>query len=110
LDHETIDACDHIVAVMGPEPYVAALQAGANIILGGRTTDTAVLASFALLNGVPPGASWHAAKSLSWTGTTACGLQNSPPQAFEMGTQASISTISALSGTTCGRGWRHRAL
>src|SRR5215831_5686554 len=47
LDEGAIDACDHIVAVLGPEPYVAALAAGANIILGGRTTDTAVLASFA---------------------------------------------------------------
>lgn len=62
LDDATIDACDHIVAVMGPEPYMAALAAGADIILGGRTTDTAVLASFALLKGAPAGPSWHAAK------------------------------------------------
>ena len=62
LDDASIDACDHIVAVMGPEPYIAALEAGANIILGGRTTDTAVLASFALMKGAPQGASWHAAK------------------------------------------------
>jgi hypothetical protein len=25
LDDATIDACDHIVAVMGPEPYIEAL-------------------------------------------------------------------------------------
>lgn len=62
LEDATIDACDHIVAVMGPEPYMAALAAGADIILGGRTTDTAVLASFALLKGASVGASWHAAK------------------------------------------------
>jgi hypothetical protein len=62
LDDAAIDACDHIVAVMGPEPYMAALAAGANIILGGRTTDTAVLASFALLHDAPKGAAWHAAK------------------------------------------------
>lgn len=62
LTDETIDACDRIVAAMGPEPYMAALQAGADIILGGRTTDTAVLACFPLLHGAPAGPSWHAAK------------------------------------------------
>jgi hypothetical protein len=62
LEDSTIDMCDHIVAVMGPEPYIAALEAGADIILGGRTTDTAVLASFALLKGAPAGPAWHAAK------------------------------------------------
>lgn len=62
LSDETIDACDHIVAAMGPEPYMAALQSGADIILGGRTTDTAVLAAFALLHGAPQGPAWHAGK------------------------------------------------
>lgn len=62
LTDATIDACDRIVAAMGPEPYMAALQAGADIILGGRTTDTAVLACFPLLHGAPAGPSWHAAK------------------------------------------------
>ncbi|MBO9560427.1 MAG: acyclic terpene utilization AtuA family protein [Caulobacter sp.] len=62
LDDATIDACEHIVAAMGPEPYMAALQGGADIILGGRTTDTAVIACFALLHGAPSGPSWHAAK------------------------------------------------
>ncbi|MGH1560843.1 acyclic terpene utilization AtuA family protein [Caulobacter segnis] len=54
LDDATIDACEHIVAAMGPEPYMAALQGGADIILGGRTTDTAVIACFALLHGARP--------------------------------------------------------
>ncbi|WP_246263441.1 acyclic terpene utilization AtuA family protein [Caulobacter soli] len=62
LDDATIDSCDHIVAVLGAEPYVSALEAGADLILGGRTTDTAVLSSFALLKGAPWGPAWHAAK------------------------------------------------
>lgn len=62
LDDATIDGCDHIVAALGPEPYIAALQAGADVIIGGRTTDTAVLACFALLHGAHAGAAWHAAK------------------------------------------------
>jgi hypothetical protein len=62
LEDVSIDACAHIVAVMGPEPYMEALKDGADIIIGGRTTDTAVLACFALLKGAPAGPSWHAAK------------------------------------------------
>lgn len=54
--------CDHIVALMGPEPYMAALEAGADIVLGGRTTDTAVLAALPLLRGAGAGPAWHAGK------------------------------------------------
>ena len=69
LTDQTIDACTHIVALMGPEPYMAALAGGADIIIGGRSTDTAVLASYPLWKGAPPGASWHAGK------TAECGAQ-----------------------------------
>lgn len=62
LDDATIDACDHIVAAMGVEPYVAALEAGADIILGGRSTDTAVLACYPIWKGAPWGPAWHAGK------------------------------------------------
>jgi hypothetical protein len=59
---ETLDACAHIVALMGPEPYISALTQGADIVLGGRTTDTAVLAALPLMRGGAAGAAWHAAK------------------------------------------------
>jgi hypothetical protein len=62
LDEATIDTCQHIVALLGPEPYIAALDEGADIILGGRTTDTAVLAAVPLRRGAAAGAAWHAAK------------------------------------------------
>jgi hypothetical protein len=62
LDDVTIDACAHIVALLGPEPYVAALRAGAEIVLGGRTTDTAVLAAVPLMLGAAAGPAWHGAK------------------------------------------------
>jgi hypothetical protein len=62
LENATIDECVHIVAAMGAEPYLDALKGGADIIIGGRTTDTAVLACFALLKSAPAGPSWHAAK------------------------------------------------
>ncbi|AUW57021.1 3-methylaspartate ammonia-lyase [Sphingobium sp. SCG-1] len=69
LDEATIDECDHIVAVMGVEPFVAALEAGADIVLGGRTTDPAVLASYPIWKGAPWGPAWHAGK------TGECGAQ-----------------------------------
>ncbi|MBL4803123.1 MAG: acyclic terpene utilization AtuA family protein [Emcibacter sp.] len=62
LDDETIDKCLHIVALMGPEPYFTALEAGADIILGGRSSDPAVIAAFGLWKGAPAGPSWHAGK------------------------------------------------
>lgn len=62
VDPETFITCDRIVALMGPEPYMAALEAGADIVLGGRTTDTAVLAALPLLRGMGTGPAWHAGK------------------------------------------------
>ena len=62
LDDATMDACAHIVGLLGPEPYIAAVESGADIVLGGRTTDTAVLAAVPLMRGALVGAAWHAAK------------------------------------------------
>jgi hypothetical protein len=62
LDPETLESCRHIVGMMGHEPIAAALAAGADVVLAGRATDTAVAAAFPLLHGMPPGPTWHAAK------------------------------------------------
>ncbi|VTU32444.1 putative acyl-CoA transferases/carnitine dehydratase [Variovorax sp. SRS16] len=63
VDAALFGECDHIVALMGPEPYIAALEAGADIVLGGRTTDTAVLAAVPLMRGAGAGPAWHAGKT-----------------------------------------------
>jgi hypothetical protein len=63
LTDSTLDMCDHIVALMGPEPYMAALAGGADIVLGGRTTDTAILAALPLMRGAGAGPAWHAGKT-----------------------------------------------
>lgn len=63
IDAATLDRCDHIVALAGYEPYAEALRQGADVVIGGRTTDTAVLAAVPLMRGLPAGPSWHAAKS-----------------------------------------------
>lgn len=69
LEPATLDECAHIVALMGPEPYVAALEQGADIVIGGRSTDPAVLAAYPIWKGAPAGAAWHAGK------TGECGAQ-----------------------------------
>ncbi len=55
-------ACDRIVALMGPEPFIAALDAGADIVLGGRSTDTAVIAAVPIMRGAGLGPAWHSGK------------------------------------------------
>lgn len=62
LAPEVLESCTHIVGVMGHEPIVAALEAGAQVVLAGRATDTAVAAAYPLMKGMPAGPSWHAAK------------------------------------------------
>ena len=62
LDAGDLQRCTNIVGVMGHEPIVRALQAGADVILAGRATDTAVSAALALMRGMPAGPTWHASK------------------------------------------------
>lgn len=62
LTAETLESCTHIVGAMGHEPIADALRAGAQVVLAGRATDTAVAAAFPLMHGMPPGPTWHAAK------------------------------------------------
>jgi hypothetical protein len=62
LTPETVRSCSHIVGVMGHEPIAAALEEGANVVLAGRATDTALVAALPLMHGLPPGPVWHAGK------------------------------------------------
>jgi hypothetical protein len=62
LDPATLESCRHIVGMMGHEPIVAALDGGADVVLAGRATDTAVAAAYPLMRGMPAGPTWHAAK------------------------------------------------
>lgn len=69
LDPALLERCSRIVAVMGVEPFIHALQQGADIVVAGRATDTAVLACLPIMRGAPQGASWHAGKTME------CGAQ-----------------------------------
>lgn len=54
----------HVVAMMGSEPIERALTDGADIVLAGRASDTALFAALPHLRGADPGLTWHAAKSI----------------------------------------------
>ena len=62
MDDALIDACTNIVALAGAEQIAAALNTGADIVIAGRTTDTAIIAALPLMRGDHPGGAWHGAK------------------------------------------------
>ena len=63
LTRELVDGCEHIVGLMGHEPIIEALEAGANVVLAGRCTDAAIIAAVPLMRGLPNGPAWHAGKT-----------------------------------------------
>lgn len=54
--------CTNIVALAGVEQVQAALATEAEIIICGRTTDTAILAALPIAKGCAVGPAWHGAK------------------------------------------------
>ena len=62
LNVHLLDDLSHVVALAGAEQVIEAINTGADIILGGRTTDTAIISALPLMNGVDPGSAWHGAK------------------------------------------------
>ena len=59
---EDIAACSNIVALAGAEQVTQALNTGADIVICGRATDTAIIAALPLQKGDHAGAAWHGAK------------------------------------------------
>lgn len=64
FDEQVIDRAEHIVGMMGIEPFLRALEAGADVVLAGRASDTAIFAGLPVRHGFAPGLAWHAAKIL----------------------------------------------
>jgi hypothetical protein len=68
IDESVFEKADHIVAMMGAEAYIAALEGGADVVLAGRSTDAAIFAAIPVAQGFPPGLCWHAAKIMECGG------------------------------------------
>ncbi|WP_254452541.1 acyclic terpene utilization AtuA family protein [Roseicella sp. DB1501] len=64
LAEETIERATRIVGLCGPEPYMRALDEGAQVVLGGRSSDPAPFAAHALRAQLPPAQAWYAGKML----------------------------------------------
>ncbi len=64
FNEKVIDSSAHIVGMMGAEPWQRALVGGADVILAGRSSDTAIFAALPEMRGIPSGIAWHAAKIL----------------------------------------------
>lgn len=77
LDSGAVDRAERIVGMMGPEPYIQALDSGAQVVLAGRSSDPAPWAACATRAQLPAAPSWFAGKVLE------CGATASLPKGHD---------------------------
>lgn len=71
LTEEKINNTNRIVAQMGVQPFIKALEEGADVIIAGRAYDAAVIAAYPIWKGIDPGLSYHMGKILECGGMVA---------------------------------------
>ena len=64
LTEEVIDRSTHIVAQMGVEPIIKALEAGAEVVVAGRAFDAGLMAALPIMRGFDRGLAFHLGKIL----------------------------------------------
>ena len=64
IAEKDVDEAVHIVAQIGEEPYIKALDEGANVIIAGRSYDPAVFAALAIKQGYDKALALHMGKIL----------------------------------------------
>lgn len=62
LTLEELARTDHVVAVAGVHPYIKALDMGADVIIGGRSSDCVIFAAPAIRAGFPAALSYYLGK------------------------------------------------
>jgi hypothetical protein len=62
IDATVFERCTNIVGLAGAEPFQESVRQGADIILCGRATDTAIIAAMPLMKGCNEAGAWHGAK------------------------------------------------
>ncbi|VVD60729.1 ABC transporter substrate-binding protein [Pandoraea eparura] len=78
LSEEVALASETIVAQMGHEPIVEALEQGAQVIIAGRACDDSVIAAFPIWKGADPGLAIHMGKILE------CGAFSAEPHGTDV--------------------------
>jgi hypothetical protein len=73
LTEPMVDESVRIVGQMGLDPFIRALEGGADVILAGRSCDTAIYTSYAALKGYDLGLAFHMSKIIE------CGAQCALP-------------------------------
>lgn len=73
LTEEMVDESVRVVGQMGLEPFMTALEGGAEVVLAGRSCDTAIYTSYAAMRGYDLGLAFHMAKIIE------CGAQCALP-------------------------------
>lgn len=71
LTSSAVEGTSRIVAQMGTAPFVEALENGADVIVAGRSCDSAIFASFGVWQGFDRGLSLHMGKILECAGLSA---------------------------------------
>ena len=61
INEDIINKCTNIVALAGVEQIQKAINTNADIIIAGRSTDTAIIASLPIYHGLNIGSAWHGA-------------------------------------------------
>lgn len=64
LSEAELDATDRIVAMAGVHPFIDLLKQGAEVIIGGRSSDSAIFAAPALYHGYPEDLAYYLGKVL----------------------------------------------
>lgn len=64
LTEDELDATSRIVAVAGVHPYIELLEQGADVIIGGRSSDAAIFAAPAIFHGFPEDNAYYLGKVL----------------------------------------------
>lgn len=75
LTEDAVMGSTRIVGQMGTEPFARALAGGADVVLAGRSCDTAIYAALPIARGYDPGLALHMAKIME------CGAQCGVPLA-----------------------------
>ena len=75
LTRELIEDSAHIVGQIGTDPYIAAFEQGAQVVIAGRSCDTAIYAALPIWRGYDAGLALHMAKIME------CGAQCAIPLA-----------------------------